>query len=44
MVRKPVVSGKFYPASAQELKKLLKGFVPEETKKMLARAVILPHA
>jgi AmmeMemoRadiSam system protein B len=44
MVRQPIVSGQFYPAEAEKLKNLLASFILEEPKKMLAKAVILPHA
>ncbi|MDD5194486.1 MAG: AmmeMemoRadiSam system protein B [Candidatus Omnitrophica bacterium] len=44
MVRKPVVSGKFYPQNSKDLKKLLDGFKVPESSKCSARAIILPHA
>jgi AmmeMemoRadiSam system protein B len=39
MIRKPVVAGQFYPASASELKAMIEGMVKEE-----AIGLVLPHA
>jgi len=44
MMRNPVVAGQFYPASASELKRMLKGMVEEKAKKQEALGVISPHA
>ena len=43
-VRKAVVAGQFYPASAQELKKQIAAFIDKEENKIDALACILPHA
>lgn len=42
--RQSVVAGKFYPASAQEIKRLISGFVDARGKKSEAIACMLPHA
>jgi AmmeMemoRadiSam system protein B len=44
MLRKPVVSGQFYPANKEALASLIDSFLPKTAKKMSARAIILPHA
>ncbi len=44
MLRKPAVSGQFYPEDSQALKDLLEQFNPKEKAKVSAKAVILPHA
>jgi len=43
-VRKPVVSGTFYPASAEELKKTISAFADKHAQKEEAIACMLPHA
>lgn len=44
MIRNPIVAGKFYPKSADELKSMIKEFVPDKTTQSYAKAMILPHA
>ena len=44
MIRKPVVSGQFYPANPKELKGLIESFTPHDKAKLSAKAIILPHA
>jgi AmmeMemoRadiSam system protein B len=44
MMRKAVVAGQFYPASAPELKNIIKGLVDERAKKQDAIGLISPHA
>lgn len=44
MIRKPVVSGQFYPEEASELKKAIEEFKPRDCAKLSASALILPHA
>jgi AmmeMemoRadiSam system protein B len=44
MVRNPVVAGQFYPASASELKRMIKGMVAEKAKKQEVIGLISPHA
>jgi AmmeMemoRadiSam system protein B len=44
VIRKPVVAGQFYPASASELKRMLKGMVAEKAKREEAIGLISPHA
>ncbi len=45
MIRKPVVSGQFYPKEAAKLRAMVKGFLPEKTAaKIDGRGLILPHA
>jgi AmmeMemoRadiSam system protein B len=44
MTRNPVVAGQFYPASASELKRMLKGMIDEKAKKEEAIGLIAPHA
>jgi AmmeMemoRadiSam system protein B len=44
LTRKPVVAGQFYPASASELKRMIKGMVAEKAKREEAIGVISPHA
>ncbi|OQB11097.1 MAG: hypothetical protein BWY16_00679 [Candidatus Omnitrophica bacterium ADurb.Bin205] len=44
-LRKPCVSGRFYPKSAQEIKKMIAGFLGvEKAVKTKATGCILPHA
>jgi AmmeMemoRadiSam system protein B len=44
VIRNPVVAGQFYPASASELKSMLKGMVAEKAKKQEVIGLISPHA
>jgi hypothetical protein len=44
VIRKPVVAGQFYPASASELKRMLKGMVAEKAKRQEVIGLISPHA
>lgn len=44
MIRNPVVAGQFYPASASELKSMIKGMVEEKAKKQEVIGLISPHA
>jgi AmmeMemoRadiSam system protein B/AmmeMemoRadiSam system protein A len=44
MIRQPVVSGKFYPQSPSELRKMLGGMVDEKAEKEDVVGLILPHA
>jgi AmmeMemoRadiSam system protein B len=44
VIRKAVVAGQFYPASAPELKSLIKGMVAERAKKEEVIGLISPHA
>jgi AmmeMemoRadiSam system protein B len=44
MMRQAVVAGQFYPASASELRSMLKGLVDERAKKQDAIGLISPHA
>jgi AmmeMemoRadiSam system protein B len=44
VTRNPVVAGQFYPASASELKRMLKGLVAEKAKRQEAIGLISPHA
>ena len=44
MTRNPVVAGQFYPASASELKRVLKGLVDEKAKRQEVIGLISPHA
>ncbi len=44
MIRKPVVSGQFYPSSPDELKGMIKGLVSEEVVKVEAIGLVSPHA
>lgn len=44
MARKPVVAGQFYPASASELKELIKSFIDEKAEKKEVIGLISPHA
>jgi AmmeMemoRadiSam system protein B len=44
VIRKAVVAGQFYPASAPELKSLIKGMVDEKAKKEEVIGLISPHA
>jgi AmmeMemoRadiSam system protein B len=44
VTRNPVVAGQFYPASASELKRMLKGMVAEKAKRQEVIGLISPHA
>jgi len=44
MIRQPVVTGLFYPASAVELKRQLATFVTNDEKQQTVTAAVLPHA
>jgi hypothetical protein len=44
VIRNPVVAGQFYPASASELKSMLKGMVDEKVAKEEVIGLISPHA
>lgn len=44
MIRKPVVSGQFYPGSEDELKKAIAALAGRPPVKIAAKGVILPHA
>ncbi|MBU2265966.1 MAG: AmmeMemoRadiSam system protein B, partial [Candidatus Omnitrophica bacterium] len=44
MVRKPAVSGQFYPGDSKTLGVMIDGLIPKETAQVSAKAVILPHA
>ena len=44
MIRKPIVAGQFYPASASELKRMIKGMVDEKAKRQEVIGLISPHA
>jgi AmmeMemoRadiSam system protein B len=44
MIRNPVVAGQFYPASASELKAMIKGMVDKKAKKEEVIGLISPHA
>ena len=44
MIRNPVVAGQFYPASASELKGMIKGMVDAKAKKEEVIGLVSPHA
>jgi AmmeMemoRadiSam system protein B len=44
VIRHPVVAGQFYPASASELKRMIKGMVDEKVAKEEVIGLISPHA
>jgi AmmeMemoRadiSam system protein B len=44
MVRRPAVSGYFYPKKAEELRSMIKGMVDPKAEKEKAWAVVSPHA
>jgi len=44
VIRKPIVAGQFYPASASELKRMIKGMVDEKAKRQEVIGLISPHA
>lgn len=43
-IRRPVVSGQFYPSSPEELKNQIDSFVDKNADKIDAVACMLPHA
>ncbi len=43
-LRQPVVAGQFYPASAQDIKKQISGFIDAQEPKLDVIACMLPHA
>ncbi len=44
MIREPAVAGQFYPGSASQLRKMIKGMVDENAEKTDAIGLVLPHA
>ena len=44
MIRNPVVAGQFYPASASQLKAMIKGMVDEKAAKEEVIGLVSPHA
>src|SRR3990172_9455559 len=44
MIRKPAVSGRFYPESVEALRKLVEGFVCPAAEKYKAIGILAPHA
>jgi len=44
MIRKPVVAGQFYPGSAGELKRMIKGLIDEKAAKVEVVGLVSPHA
>ena len=44
MIRKPVVSGQFYPQRTEDLRKTIEEFDPKESCKISAKGIIMPHA
>jgi MEMO1 family protein len=44
MIRKPAVSGRFYPADPDELQKTLQGFVEQTQTPLKAIGLVVPHA
>lgn len=44
MIRRPVVAGQFYPASASELKAMISGMVKEDVAKEEVIGLVSPHA
>jgi AmmeMemoRadiSam system protein B len=44
MKRPAAVAGTFYPSSGRELRRMIEGFIPEETEKWRAKTVVVPHA
>ncbi|UCC95346.1 MAG: AmmeMemoRadiSam system protein B [Candidatus Omnitrophota bacterium] len=44
MVREPVVSGQFYPAQQQQLRRIIESLTPKKSTKEGALGIILPHA
>lgn len=44
MLRKPAVSGQFYPNNAKAIEELISRFCPQAVNKISAKGIILPHA
>ena len=44
MIRKPVVAGQFYPASASQLKEMIGRLVDEKVEKEEVIGLVSPHA
>ncbi len=44
MLRNPAVAGQFYPASASQLRKMIKSFVDEKAEKQDVVGLVSPHA
>lgn len=44
MIRNPVVSGQFYPASSSQLKAMIDGFIDEKAVKEEVIGLVSPHA
>ncbi len=44
MIRNPVVAGQFYPASPDQLRTMIKGFVDEKATKEEIIGLVVPHA
>ena len=44
MVRKPAVSGRFYPSESTELRTMLAGFLSTAPKRPDVRGIVVPHA
>jgi AmmeMemoRadiSam system protein B/AmmeMemoRadiSam system protein A len=44
MIRKPVVAGQFYPASASQLRKMISTFIDERAEKEEVLGLVSPHA
>ncbi|MCF7907664.1 MAG: AmmeMemoRadiSam system protein B [Candidatus Omnitrophica bacterium] len=44
MIRKPAVSGQFYPSDKRDLEATIDGFKPKRNNKISAKGIILPHA
>ncbi len=44
MIRKPIVSGRFYSSDKSQLKEQIESFVDKEIRKEKAKGMILPHA
>lgn len=44
MIRKPVASGQFYPNERHDLEKTIKSLTQDESSKVNAKGIILPHA
>jgi MEMO1 family protein len=44
MIRKPAVSGRFYPSDPKELAREIEQYVPRRADKIVARGCVVPHA
>src|SRR5579884_1362975 len=44
MIRKPAVAGRFYPAEAYELRRMIEGFVDLKAARTKAIGLVVPHA